>query len=59
MTFNSNGDGICPKCRKLVHYIQTQHIKHCQSDTEIEVCTDCKSEFIRLNDNFFKNIKKD
>jgi len=49
---------ICPRCKKEKHFIDMQGVKHCQSIKEIEVCTDCKTEFIRLNDLFFKDIKK-
>jgi hypothetical protein len=47
---------ICPKCHKEVHDIQMQDIKHCQMNTEIEVCGDCKSDFIKLNDTFFRGL---
>jgi hypothetical protein len=47
---------ICPKCHKEVHYIQMQGVKHCQMGTEIEVCTDCKSDFIEVNDRFFGGL---
>ncbi len=54
--FDSAGDGICPVCKKTKHYVHFQHIHHCQSVREIEVCTDCKSDFIRINDDFFRGM---
>lgn len=56
LTVPNPDNRICPKCRKEVHYIQLQGIRHCQMTEEIEVCTDCKSEFIRANDSFFKGL---
>ena len=56
IVFDSAGDGTCPKCKKRIHYACTQYVKHYQCETNVEVCTDCKSEFIRLNDIFFRGI---
>ncbi len=56
VTFNSQGLGVCPVCKKTKHYMSFQHIRHCQSAEEVEVCTDCKSDFIKINDIFFRGI---
>ena len=47
---------ICPKCKQEKHFMQMQGIQHCQANKEIEVCTDCKTEFIKLNDTFFREL---
>ncbi len=56
INFDSNRFGICPKCKGKVHEAITQHIQHCQSVGEIEVCTVCKNDFIKINDIFFREI---
>ncbi len=54
--FDSDGRGNCPICGVKKRDIHFQHIKHCQSSLEVEVCTDCKSDFIRINDIFFRGV---
>ena len=54
--FGSDNTGICPKCNRRVSIMRTQYIKHCQSTCDIEVCTDCKNDFIRVNDIFFRGV---
>ena len=54
--FGSDDFGICPKCRKQVHANKAQHIRHYQYVMEVEVCTDCKNDFIEINDIFFRGI---
>ena len=56
VNFDSDGLGVCPICKKTKHSIHFQHIQHCQSVALIEVCTDCKSDFIRVNDIFFRGM---
>lgn len=56
MNFDSVRNGNCPKCRREVHHSLTRHIRHCQGNIIVEVCPDCKNDFIRLNDEFFKEV---
>ncbi len=57
MCFDSDDVGICPICHKETDISDTQLIKHYQSvEVEVEVCIDCKSDFIQLNDTFFRGI---
>ncbi len=48
--------GICPVCHKEVDCNLTQLIRHYQCNFEVEVCIDCKSDFIKINDIFFRGI---
>ncbi len=54
--FDFKDSGLCPVCKKTVSSINCQLIKHYQCSSEVEVCTDCKSDFIKINDIFFKGI---
>ena len=56
MKFDTARNGNCPKCRRDVHHSLIQHIRHCQSNIFVEVCSACKKDFIRLNDEFFKEV---
>ena len=58
MGFDSDGVGICPICNKLTDLSNTQFIRHYQSgpDAEVEVCIDCKSDFIKINEIFFRCV---
>lgn len=57
MTFDNENKGICLRCGKMKAGINTKLIQHPQSSIEVEVCGDCYSEFITLNDNFFKDVE--
>ncbi|KKN32334.1 hypothetical protein LCGC14_0814830 [marine sediment metagenome] len=54
--FDSTGIGICPVCHREVWYGACQYIRHYQCVSEVEVCSDCKSDFIKINDIFFRGI---
>jgi len=54
--FSSDGLGTCPVCHKKVYRCKTQLIKHYQCSSEVEVCLDCKSDFIKINDIFFRGV---
>lgn len=58
MKFDSDDVGVCPVCRKEIDISDTQFIRHYQSDqhSEVEVCLDCKTDFIKVNDIFFRSI---
>ena len=54
--FYTGDIGVCPVCQKEVNCSDTQLIRHYQCNTEVEVCIDCKSDFIKINDVFFRGI---
>ena len=54
--FNDSGLGVCPICGETRHWVIFQEIQHCQSTALIEVCNECKNDFIRINDIFFRRI---
>ena len=56
MTFDSDDAGICPIFKRETDISDTQFIRHYQCDSEVEVCIDCKSDFIKINDIFFRGI---
>ncbi len=54
--FGSDGYGICPICHKKTYHVPCQLIKHYQCSSEVEVCDGCKSDFIKINDIFFRGL---
>ena len=54
--FDSDGNGICPVCSGIVSNSHCQLIKHYQCLHEVEVCINCKNDFIKINDIFFRGI---
>ena len=54
--FNDSGLGVCPICGETYHWVFFQEIQHCQSTAWIEVCSNCKNDFFRINDIFFRRI---
>ena len=56
MNFDGGDYANCLRCGKKVHCIETKFAQHCQSAYEIEVCGQCYSDFVELNDIFFRGI---
>ncbi len=56
MDFGRDDVGVCPVCHQETDRGDTQLIKHYQCVSEVEVCLDCKSDFIKVNDIFFRGI---
>ncbi len=54
--FNDCNLGVCPICGETKTSVLFQEVQHCQSTAWIEVCTDCKNDFIRINDIFFRRV---
>lgn len=56
MKFNSEGIGVCPICHRDTDCSDCQLVKHYQCSNEVEVCIQCKSDFVTMNDIFFRGI---
>ena len=56
MDFDLDGVGVCPICHKDTDCGDCQLIKHYQCSSEVEVCIKCKSDFIKINDIFFRGV---
>lgn len=54
MDFDDNDKGLCLRCHRVVHSGETRFMRHCLMNCEIEVCRQCYSDYVSMNDVFFR-----